>query len=118
MNTARLAEFRANALNPEKPVTRGTAQNPDVYFQGREAQERFYRAIPDIAARYMNGIGKITGRDYRPFNYYGAPDAENIVIAMGSVTETIRTVVDRLVENGEKVGCVAVHLYQIGRAHV
>lgn len=112
VNTARLAEFRANALNPEKPVTRGTAQNPDVYFQGREAQERFYRAIPDIAARYMNGIGKITGRDYRPFNYYGAPDAENIVIAMGSVTETIRTVVDRLVENGEKVGCVAVHLYR------
>ena len=82
------------ALNPEHPVTRGTAQNPDIYFQTREAANRFYDAVPDMVAEAMREISKITGREYKPFVYYGAADAENIVIAMGSVTETLRETVD------------------------
>ena len=81
-----LEAFRQRALNPEHPVTRGTAQNPDIYFQAREASNRFYDAVPDMVAECMEEISKITGRHYEPFNYYGAPDAENIIIAMGSVT--------------------------------
>jgi len=107
-----LQKFRDNALNPENPVTRGTAQNPDIYFQAREAANRFYDALPDMVADYMQKIFQITGREYQPFNYYGAPDAENIIIAMGSVTETIKEVVDYLNENGENVGLVTVHLYR------
>ena len=107
-----LQEFRDRALNSEHSVTRGTAQNPDVYFQAREAANKFYEAVPDVVAEYMTEIGKITGRNYRPFDYYGAKDAENIIIAMGSVTETIREVIDYKLAQGEKVGMVAVHLYR------
>lgn len=107
-----LAEFRLRALNPNTPVTRGTAQNPDVYFQSREAANKFYDAIPDLVAYYMNEITKITGREYKPFNYYGAADAERVIIAMGSVTDTIKEVVDNLNAKGEKVGVLIVHLYR------
>ena len=85
-----LKEFRQRALNPEHPVTRGTAQNPDIYFQTREASNKFYNAVPDMVAETMREISKITGRDYKPFVYYGDPEAENIVVAMGSVTETLK----------------------------
>ncbi|WHE06755.1 pyruvate:ferredoxin (flavodoxin) oxidoreductase [Thermoanaerobacterium thermosaccharolyticum] len=105
-------EFRKRALNPEHPVTRGTAQNPDIYFQEREASNRYYNAIPEIVEEYMNEISKITGREYKLFNYYGAPDAERIVVAMGSVTETIEETIDYLLKKGEKVGVVKVHLYR------
>jgi pyruvate-ferredoxin/flavodoxin oxidoreductase len=107
-----LQEFRDRALNPEHPVTRGTAQNPDIYFQTREAINRFYDPVADIVEEYMQQITKMTGREYHPFTYYGAEDAENIIMAMGSVTETIREVVDYLINNGKKVGMVAVHLYR------
>ena len=107
-----LQEFRERALNPEHPVTRGTAQNPDIYFQSREAANKFYEAVPDVVEHYMQEISKITGREYHPFTYYGAPDAENILIAMGSITETIKETVDYLMERGEKVGLVSVHLYR------
>lgn len=107
-----LQKFRDNSLNPERPVTRGTAQNPDIYFQSREAANPFYNAIPDIVAKYMDEISKITGRKYHPFDYYGAADAENIIVAMGSVTDTIKEVIDHLIEKGEKVGLIAVHLYR------
>ncbi|TAJ12480.1 pyruvate:ferredoxin (flavodoxin) oxidoreductase [Marinilabiliaceae bacterium JC017] len=107
-----LQRFRNNSLNPEHPVTRGTAQNPDIYFQSREAANPFYAAIPDLVAEYMGEITKITGRKYRPFDYYGAEDAEHVVVAMGSVTDTIKEVIDSKVANGEKVGLIAVHLYR------
>ena len=107
-----LAAFRARALNPEHPVTRGTAQNPDIYFQTREAANRFYDAIPDMVAETMAQISEITGRTYKPFTYYGAEDAENIVIAMGSVTETLKETVDYLRKQGKKVGVITVHLYR------
>jgi len=107
-----LAAFRARALNPEHPVTRGTAQNPDIYFQTREAANRFYDAIPDMVAETMAHISEITGRTYKPFTYYGAEDAENIVIAMGSVTETLKETVDYLRKQGKKVGVITVHLYR------
>ena len=107
-----LKAFRNNSLNPERPVTRGTAQNPDIYFQSREAANPFYLAIPDIVADYMDKISEITGRKYRPFSYYGAEDAENIIVAMGSVTETIKETIDYLNAKGEKTGLIAVHLYR------
>ena len=107
-----LKAFRENALNPEHNVTRGTAQNSDVYFQTRELQNKYYDALPDIVAEYMAEISKLTGRQYAPFTYYGAKDAENIIVAMGSVTETIKTVVDYLNAQGKKTGCVTVHLYR------
>ncbi len=107
-----LQAYRDRALNPEHPVTRGTAQNPDIFFQAREASNRFYDAIPDMVEDYMKEITKLTGREYHPFVYYGAPDAENIIVAMGSATETIREVIDYKVAQGEKVGLVIVHLYR------
>jgi len=107
-----LQEFRDRALNPEHPVTRGTAQNPDIYFQSREAANKFYDVIPDVVEDYMKEITKLTGREYHPFNYYGDPNAENIIIAMGSITDTISEVVDYLNAKGEKVGLVSVHLYR------
>ncbi len=107
-----LAAFRQRALNPNKPVTRGTAQNPDVYFQAREASNCFYDAVPDIVARYMGEISELTGRHYLPFTYYGHEQAENVVIAMGSVCDTIKEAVDYLNAQGEKVGVVVVHLYR------
>lgn len=107
-----LQEFRDRALNPEHPVTRGTAQNPDIYFQSREAANKFYDVVPDVVEEYMQEIKKLTGREYHPFRYYGHPEAENVIIAMGSITDTISEVVDHLNEKGEKVGMVAVHLYR------
>jgi len=107
-----LKAFRDNALNPEHPVTRGMAQNPDIYFQAREAANRFYEVVPDEVATYMMQISKLTGREYKPFTYYGANDAENIVIAMGSITETLKEVVDHLNAKGEKTGLLTVHLYR------
>jgi pyruvate-ferredoxin/flavodoxin oxidoreductase len=107
-----LQEFRDRALNPEHPVTRGTAQNPDIYFQSREAANRFYDVLPDMVEDYMKEITKITGREYHPFTYYGAKDAEHVVVAMGSITETIKETIDYLVDKGEKVGLVSVHLYR------
>ena len=105
-------EFRERALNPEHPVTRGTAQNPDIYFQAREAANPFYQAVPEVVDYYMNELSKITGRRYYPFDYYGDPNAEHVIVAMGSVTETIREVIDYLRKKGEKVGLLAVHLYR------
>ena len=107
-----LAEFRKRALNPNAPVTRGTAQNPDIYFQTREASNKFYDAVPDIVNHYMEKISDITGRTYKPFTYYGAQDATNIIIAMGSVTETIKEVIDLKVAQGEKIGLLTIHLYR------
>ncbi len=107
-----LLAFRNNALNPEHPVTRGTAQNPDIYFQTREVANKFYDEVPDIVASYFSEISKMTGREYKPFVYYGAPDAENIVIAMGSITDTLKEVVDYLNASGKKTGLLTVHLYR------
>ncbi|EAI3246266.1 pyruvate:ferredoxin (flavodoxin) oxidoreductase, partial [Campylobacter coli] len=107
-----LLEFRNSALNPENPKTRGTAQNDDIYFQTREVSNRFYDALPDVVNEYMQEISKITGREYKPFTYYGHKEPERIVIAMGSVTQTLEEVVDHLNSKGEKVGIVKVYLYR------
>lgn len=107
-----LQAFRDRALNPEHPVTRGTAQNPDIYFQSREAANKYYDALPGIVEDYMKQLSEITGRKYDLFDYYGDPNADNIIVAMGSVTDTIKEVIDHLVAKGEKVGLIAVHLYR------
>ena len=107
-----LAEFRARALNPMKPVARGMAENPDHFFQHRESPNSFYEAVPAIVEEYMNEISKITGRKYGLFDYYGAEDADRVIIAMGSITEAIRETIDYLMAKGEKVGLVSVHLYR------
>ncbi|MBR5728475.1 MAG: pyruvate:ferredoxin (flavodoxin) oxidoreductase [Muribaculaceae bacterium] len=107
-----LARFRRGAMNPDSPVTRGTAENPDVFFQHRESCNDYYTAVPAIVEDYMNKISEITGRKYGLFDYYGAKDAERVIIAMGSVTEAIRETIDYLTAKGEKVGLVAVHLYR------
>ncbi len=107
-----LQAFRDRALNPEHPVTRGTAQNPDIFFQAKEAINRFYEPIPDVVDAYMQEITKMTGRVYHPFMYYGHPEAENILVAMGSITDTTKEVIDYLTEKGEKVGLISVHLYR------
>ena len=107
-----LARFRQRAMNPDKPVTRGTNENPDVFFQHRESSNEFYEAIPAIVEDYMNKINDLTGRKYGLFDYYGAKDADRVIIAMGSVTEAIREAIDHLATTGEKVGLVAVHLYR------
>ena len=107
-----LAGFRRRAMNPDKPVTRGTAENPDVFFQHRESCNDYYTAVPAIVEDYMNKISDLTGRKYGLFDYYGAKDADRVIIAMGSVTEAIRETIDHLTEQGEKVGLVAVHLYR------
>ena len=112
VSTKSLAKFRARGLNPNAPVTKGTAQNSDVYFQNREACNSYYEAVPDVVARYMGEISELTGRHYLPFDYYGAEDAENVIIAMGSVTETIKEVVDHLMAKGKRVGVVTVRLYR------
>ena len=104
--------FRRRAMNPDKPVTRGTAENPDVFFQHRESCNDYYTAVPAIVEDYMNKISDLTGRKYGLFDYYGAKDADRVIIAMGSVTEAIRETIDHLTEQGEKVGLVAVHLYR------
>ena len=107
-----LAEFRARALNPEKPVARGMAENPDHFFQHREACNNYYDAVPAIVENYMNKISEITGRKYGLFNYYGDPEAERVIIAMGSITQAAQEAIDYLMSKGEKVGLVAVHLYR------
>ena len=104
--------FRKRGLNPDNPVIRGTAQNPDIYFQTREAVNTYYNALPEIVENYMGEISKLTGREYHLFNYYGAEDAEDIIIIMGSASETVRTVVEKLNAEGKKVGVLVVHLYR------
>ncbi|HPV40428.1 MAG TPA: pyruvate:ferredoxin (flavodoxin) oxidoreductase [Spirochaetota bacterium] len=104
--------FRRRALNPEHPVTRGTSQNPDIFFQMREAANTYYDAIPDMVDSYMAEITNITGREYHPFTYYGDKNAEFVVVAMGSVTESLQEAVDTLIARGEKVGVITVHLYR------
>ncbi|WP_162165329.1 pyruvate:ferredoxin (flavodoxin) oxidoreductase [Campylobacter fetus] len=107
-----IQKFRDESINPESPKTRGTAQNDDIYFQTRELTNKFYDDLPDIVVGYMNEISKVTGREYKPFVYYGDKKAERVIIAMGSVTETLEEVVDYLRSKGEKVGIVKVHLYR------
>lgn len=107
-----LQAFRDRALCPQHPVMRGMAENPDVFFTHSEAANSFYAAVPDIVADYMDKISAITGRTYRPFSYYGAPDAQNIILCMGSVCEAIREVIDYKEAKGEKVGLINVHLYR------
>ena len=107
-----LAEFRQKALNPNNPVTRGTTQNDDIYFQMMESRNRYYEVLPDIVNDYMEEINKITGEDYKPFNYYGSKTATRVIVAMGSVCETIREVVDALNKEKEEVGLIEVHLYR------
>lgn len=107
-----LAKFRERSMNPDKPVTRGTNENPDVFFQHRESCNEYYDRIPAIVEDYMNKIAAITGRKHGLFDYYGAKDADRVIIAMGSVTEAIREAIDYLTAKGEKVGLVSVHLYR------
>ena len=104
--------FRRRALNPEHPVLHGTAQNDDIFFQAREASNTYYDAVPEIVVEYMNKVNEKCGTNYKPFNYYGAPDAEKVIIAMGSVCETAEETIDYLMAAGEKVGLVKVHLYR------
>ncbi|MCD7892559.1 MAG: pyruvate:ferredoxin (flavodoxin) oxidoreductase [Erysipelotrichaceae bacterium] len=108
-----LKRFKDNALNPHtNPIERGGAENDDIYFQGREAQNQHYDAVVEIAADYMKKISEITGREYAPFTYYGDPEATRVIVAMGSVTETIKETIDELRKQGEKVGLIKVHLYR------
>ncbi len=107
-----LEEFRKKSLNPTHPVTRGTTQNDDIYFQSVEVRNKYYDELPDVVAEYMEEINKITGENYRPFNYYGDKNANRVIVAMGSVCETIKETIDALIENGEKVGLIEVHLYR------
>ena len=103
-----IAEFRKRSLNPNRPTVRGTAQNPDIYFQGREVSNPFYDAVPDIVNDYMQQINQLTGRDYQLFNYYGAQDAEYVIVAMGSVCDCIDEVVDYLCAKARRLvryGC-------------
>ena len=107
-----VAAFKKRALNPEHPVLHGSAQNPDIFFQAREACNPYYDAIPDLVEKYMNMVNAKIGTDYKPFNYVGAPDAEKVIIAMGSVCETIDETIDYMLAKGEKVGAIKVHLYR------
>ncbi|MBQ8867490.1 MAG: pyruvate:ferredoxin (flavodoxin) oxidoreductase [Bacteroidaceae bacterium] len=107
-----LAEFRSRALTPEKPVARGMAENPDTFFAHRESCNTYYENVPAIVEEYMDKISEITGRKYGLFNYYGAEDAERVIILMGSATEAAREAIDYLTAQGEKVGMVSVHLYR------
>lgn len=104
--------FRDRALNPEHPVIRGSNQNPDIYFQAREAANKYYEAVPGIVEKYMKDISELTGRDYHLFNYVGHPEAEHVIIAMGSVCETIEETLNLLLKQGRKVGLVKVRLYR------
>ncbi len=107
-----IAAFRSRALNPEHPILRGTAQNPDIFFQAREASNGYYNAVPAIVEDYMNQVNAKIGTDYKLFNYYGAPDADKLIIAMGSVCDTAMETVDYLTARGEKVGLLKVRLYR------
>ena len=104
--------FRRRSLNPEHPAQRGTAQNPDVFFQAKEANNKFYDAVPDLCQEYMDKVNAEIGSDYKLFNYYGAADAEHVIVAMGSACDTIQETVDYLVKNGQKVGLIKVRLYR------
>lgn len=104
--------FRRHALNPEHPCQRGSAQNPDIFFQAREACNAYYEALPEVVEEYMNKVNEKIGTDYKLFNYYGAADAEKVIVAMGSVCETIDETVDYLIKAGEKVGVIKVRLYR------
>ena len=112
MDMDALNDFKASALNPEHPVLRNTVQNPDVYFQVREANNGFYDAVPAIVEKYMKKVSELTGRDYRLFNYYGDPEATDVIVAMGSVTGVAHLAVDYLNAHGKKVGFVQVHLFR------
>ena len=107
-----LSDFRNRALNPINPVTRGTSQNEDIYFQVTEARNEYYNKLPDIVSSYMDEINKITGQNYKPFNYYGSATATKVIVAMGSVCETIKETVDYLTKKGHNVGLLEVHLYR------
>jgi len=107
-----LEAFRRRGLTPNDPVLRGSAQNPDIFFQQREASNLYYDRLPDIVEQYMDEIGKLTGRDYKLFGYYGDPEAEEIVISMGSVFETVCETVDYLNKSGRKTGALHVYLYR------
>ncbi len=112
VNYEKINEFRNKALNPNNPFTKGSAQNDDIYFQATEVRNLFYHKVPDIVKEAMDNVYKITGREYKPFTYYGDESATKIIIAMGSVTETIKEVVDYLNNKNEKVGLITVHLYR------
>ncbi len=120
LDTEAVRRFRDNALNPEHPVLRGTAQNPDIFFQAREACNPYYDALPAVVESYMDKVNKAAGTDYKLFNYYGAPDAEKVIVAMGSVCDTIEETIDFMLARGEKVGLVKVRLYRpfVGDAFV
>ena len=105
-------DFQASSMNPQHPIVRTTVQGPEVYFQQREANNLDYAKVPDIVEEYMHGINKITGRDYQIFNYYGDENAERLVVTMGSASETVKEVVDRLIKEGEKVALLQIHLYR------
>ncbi len=107
-----VAAFRAHALNPNRPALRGTAQNGDIFFQNREACNKYYNALPEIVEEYMDKVNEKLGTNYKPFNYYGAPDADRVIVAMGSVCDVIEEVIDYMNANGEKVGLVKVRLYR------
>lgn len=112
LNKNAINKFRTRALNPNKPVTKGTAQNDDIYFQVTEARNKNYEELPDIVENYMNKINEIAKTNYKPFNYYGSKNADKIIVAMGSVNETIKETIDYLNENNYKVGLIEVHLYR------
>jgi pyruvate-ferredoxin/flavodoxin oxidoreductase len=112
IDTESVTKFRDNALNSDHPVLRGTTQNPDIFFQTREAVNKFYEPIPEVVQYYMDEINKLTGRDYKLFNYYGSPKAENIIVAMGSGCDTIRESIEYLNEQGSNYGLLEVHLYR------
>ena len=112
VNWEAVERFRRNSLNPERPVLRGTAQNGDIFFQAKEASNPFYEAFPAVVEKYMDKVNAKLGTDYKLFNYYGAPDAEKVIIAMGSVVDTAEEVIDYLLAQGEKVGLVKVRLYR------
>ncbi len=112
INKDAVQAFRDRSLSPDHPVIRGTAENPDIYFQGREAANKYYEQVPDIVADYMKKLGKEIGRKYKPFDYVGAPDAERVIVAMGSVCETIEETINVLLAKGQKVGLVKVRLYR------
>ena len=111
-NMDAVAAFRRRSLNPEHPTMRGSHENGDIYFQHREANNRYYEAVPAVVEKYMNKVNEKLGTDYKLFNYYGAPDAERVIVAMGSICDVTEEVIDYLNANGEKVGLVKVRLYR------
>jgi len=112
VNPEDIKRFRDRALSPERPVTRGTAENPETFFTHREACNQYYENIPEVVEEYLGKISEITGREYHLFSYYGAEDAENIIILMGSATEAAREAIDYQMKQGKKVGMISVHLYR------